>query len=74
MTDSTLHLGFSKLNDMNYVKWLIQIEVELIKTSLWLMINIEVATDGKDTAAIAAEIAVKKGRGAYQKWPKHEWR
>jgi hypothetical protein len=67
MTDSTLCLGFSKLNDTNYVKWLIWMEAELIEAGLWSTVDVKVDMDGKDATMVAAELAVKKHQRNAQK-------
>ena len=59
MSDETAS-RFPKLNNANYAKWNLQMEAELIRKGLWGMVEIAVETEGKDDAAIAAEMQTKK--------------
>jgi hypothetical protein len=64
----THRIGFVKLNDSNYVEWSIRMEAELVRASLWSMIEVVLDTvDGKDATTIAAELAAKRGKRSPEK-------
>ena len=58
LDDHTGH--FPKLNDVNYTKWSIRMEAELICHGLWAQVEIVIDEDGKDATSIQMVYMVKK--------------
>ena len=67
MSDHESSSRFPRLNDTNYPEWALRMEAELIRKSLWVVVEVTVDSEGKAAEDIKKELETKLSKRNAQK-------